>query len=257
MEYSVIVERFSEGDSKLHSMDPRFKIPITVCYIFVIALTDRLVISMGALFLAIVLLGVARLHIIQVLKSLTMLFIFIALLWVTLPLSVPGRALVHIGPLPVSEEGVLEALSISLKSLSIVLLIIALLGTTPVFTLVHAASHFKFPKKLLYLTFLSYRYIHVVQTEYGRLRDAMRVRGFRPRTNLHTYRTLGYLIGMLLIRSYERSERIYQAMLCRGFHGNFYLLDHFHLHRRDIIFTVCMTLILIFMGCVAWTGLLG
>jgi cobalt/nickel transport system permease protein len=112
------------------------------------------------------------------------------------------------------------------------------------------------PKKLLYLTFLSYRYVHVIHYEYVRLRDAMKMRGFRPGTNMHTYRTYGYLIGMLLIRSYERSERIHQAMLCRGFHGRFYLLDHFHIHRKDILFTIGMALSLIGLGLGEWTTLI-
>jgi cobalt/nickel transport system permease protein len=185
-----------------------------------------------------------------------MLFVFIALLWISLPLSIPGEVLFSVGPLHASLEGVDRALSITLKSLSIVFLVVVLLGTSTVFALVHGLSHLRLPKKLLYLTFLSYRYIHVIHHEYMRLRDAMKIRGFRPGTNLHTYRTYGYLIGMLLIRSYERSERIHQAMLCRGFHGRFYLLDHFHVHRKDILFTIGMALPLIGLGLGEWTTLI-
>ena len=53
---------------------------------------------------------------------------------------------------------------------------------------------------------------------------------------LHTYRSLGYLIGMLLVRSHERSGRIYNAMLCRGFRGHFPVISHFHFHRADIVY---------------------
>jgi cobalt/nickel transport system permease protein len=48
---------------------------------------------------------------------------------------------------------------------------------------------------------------------------------------------------MLLVRSLERSERIQAAMLCRGFHGHYYLLDHFTMTRLDWFF------VLGFMGC--------
>ena len=61
----------------------------------------------------------------------------------------------------------------------------------------------------------------------------MKMRGFRPRMNWHTYRTYGYLVGMLLVRSLERSERIVAAMKCRGFRGRFYLLDHFAFSSAD------------------------
>ncbi len=248
----MIVENFSEGDSYLHLMDPRVKLCLAFPYAFVIALADRLVVCGVALTLSLILIFTARLSLLQVLKSLKLLFYFLILLWIFLPLSIPGVEVFTIGPLSVSKEGISRALIISLKSTSIVLLIIALLATSTVFSLVHAMGHFRVPKKLLYLSFLSYRYVHVLQVEYQRLRDAMRIRGFKPKTNLHTYKTFGYLIGMLLIRSYERSERIWNAMLCRGFQGRFYLLDHFRVEARDVIFVSVMSLILLGIGWLEW-----
>jgi cobalt/nickel transport system permease protein len=121
-----------------------------------------------------------------------------------------------------------------------------------VFSLVHALSHFHLPKKLLYLFFLSYRYVHVIGVEYYRLRDAMSVRAFKPGTNMHTFKSFGYLVGMLMIRSFERSDRIYNAMLCRGFQGRFYLLHHFHVHRRDAVFLFFMAMFFIGMGFAEW-----
>ena len=52
--------------------------------------------------------------------------------------------------------------------------------------------------------------------------------------NGHSYRSLGYLVGMLLVHSFDRSERVLAAMKCRGFCGRYYLLDHFaFVPRRD------------------------
>jgi cobalt/nickel transport system permease protein len=53
----------------------------------------------------------------------------------------------------------------------------------------------------------------------------MRARGFRARSDGHTWRSLGWLMGMLLVRSLERAQRIRAAMKCRGFDGRFYLFD--------------------------------
>ena len=64
----------------------------------------------------------------------------------------------------------------------------------------------------------------------------MKIRGFQPRTNLHTYRSYAYLAAMLLVRSYDRADRVFQAMLCRGFHGVFYSLRTFSWQRRDGVF---------------------
>lgn len=249
---ALIAETFSEGDSPLHRIDPRVKLCLALTYAFLVALSESLLVSCSALALGIVLVAMAGLKAGLILKRMRMLFIFIVLLWITLPLNMPGMAVYTIGRLSVSLEGLRQALGISLKATAIVLLVIALLGTSTVFSLAHALSHFHLPKKLLYLFFLSYRYVHVIGVEYYRLRDAMRVRAFKPGTNMHAYRSYGYLIGMLLIRSFERSERIYHAMLCRGFQGRFYLLHHFHMHRRDSVFLLVMSLILIGMGLSEW-----
>jgi len=233
-------------------IDPRIKLCLALIYAFLVALSESIFVPCAALALGIVLVAVAGLKAGLILKRMRVLFVFILLLWIALPLSMPGTTVYTLGSLRISEEGVRQALSVSLKATSIVLLVVALLGTSTVFSLVHALSHFHLPKKLLYLFFLSYRYVHVIGVEYYRLRDAMSVRAFRPRTNMHTFRSFGYLIGMLLVRSFERSERIYHAMLCRGFQGRSYLLHHFHMHRRDRIFLLTMLFIFVGMGVFEW-----
>ncbi|MFW5792080.1 MAG: energy-coupling factor transporter transmembrane component T family protein, partial [Desulfohalobiaceae bacterium] len=82
-----------------------------------------------------------------------------------------------------------------------------------------------------------------IEQEYLRLRRAMKTRAFRPRTNLHTYRSYGHLLGMLFVRSFDRAERVHQAMRCRGFKGRFYSLTEFSLTSRDVVFGLaCMVL---------------
>jgi cobalt/nickel transport system permease protein len=248
----LIPETFSEGESRLHRLDPRVKLCLAAVFVLCTALSESIVVSCTALVLGAVLVAVAGLKVAQVLRRMRILLLFILLLWITLPLSTPGASLYTIGRLSVSMEGLQQALAITLKATAIILLAIALLGTSSVFSLVHALSHFHLPRKLLYLFFLSYRYVHVLGMEYSRLRDAMSVRAFRPGTNIHTFRSYGYLVGMLLVRSFERSDRIYHAMLCRGFQGRFYLLHHFHMHRSDTVFLLIMSLICIGMGIGEW-----
>ena len=71
------------------------------------------------------------------------------------------------------------------------------------------------------LLLFTVRAIDLIGREYRTLRAAMRVRAFRMRTSVHVWRSMGYLFGMLLVRSLERSERIVAAMRCRGFAGQF------------------------------------
>ena len=253
----MIVERFSEGASLLHRIDPRVKIVAAFPCAFLVALAENPWAPLFALAAAGVLGASARLSPRGVLRSGRPLLIFLVFLWIVLPLSVPGTALFSLGPLQGSREGVVQAFLISVKSLSVVLLIIALLGTSSITALMHALSHFRVPPKLLFLAFLTFRYVFVIQREYLRLRTAMKVRGFAPGTNLHTYKSYAYLIGMLLVRSFERSERVYQAMLCRGFRGEFFLLDHFVLRRRDGYFAAAMALLAAALGWLAWSPVMS
>lgn len=105
---------------------------------------------------------------------------------------------------------------------------IALLSTSSIFNLIHALHHLNFPEKLIQLFFFTYRHIYTIHSEYIKLNNAIKIRGFKPKTNLNTYKTYAYLVGMMLVRSYVRSKRVYDAMLCRGFKGKFWILDHFY-----------------------------
>jgi cobalt/nickel transport system permease protein len=175
----------------------------------------------------------ARLDFGKVMLRLAIVNGFTLFLWLFLPFTTPGETIYSIGPFTIQREGVYQALLITLKSNSIILMALALLGTSQIFTLVHAMSHLWVPDKLVHLFFFCFRYIHVINDEYHRLINAMKMRGFKPKTNMRTYRAYSYLVGMLLIRSFNRSKRILQAMRCRGFKGKFYILHHYEMKRYD------------------------
>jgi cobalt/nickel transport system permease protein len=99
---------------------------------------------------------------------------FILLLWILLPFTYPGKPIFSLGPLDASGEGIQYALSITIKSNTIILACIALLGTTPVFTLAHALRHLHLPGKLIQLLFFSYRYIHVIYLDCSRVMNVQR-----------------------------------------------------------------------------------
>jgi cobalt/nickel transport system permease protein len=53
------------------------------------------------------------------------------------------------------------------------------------------------------------------------------------RASVASYRAVGQLVGMLLVRSVDRSQRILTAMKCRGYEGRFFVLDHFRFGGHD------------------------
>ncbi|MDY6844080.1 MAG: cobalt ECF transporter T component CbiQ [Thermodesulfobacteriota bacterium] len=245
-------EEFSAGDSFIHHLDPRIKLVIAILFSTVVAVANKLVLLFAAICFPIVLISVARLSIKKVQKSLLLVNGFILFLWLLMPFTYAGETLFSLGSLHASKEGVMYCVLITLKSNTIILTCMILLATSKISALVHALRHLYIPDKLVQLFFFCYRYIHVIHIEYSRLRNAMKIRCFKPQTNIHTYKTYAYLIGLLLIKSYDRSERVYKAMLCRGFKGKFWVLDHFSLKRSDVVAGIIMVLYIIGLVFLQW-----
>ena len=174
---------------------------------------------------------------------------FMLTLVLLLPWSVPGEALVALGSYSYSREGALQALAITLKANTIVLVIISFVSTLEPITFAHALERLKTPSRLVQLYLFTVRYIAVLEEEYRQLRVAMAIRAFRPGLNRHTLRSFGYLVGMLLVRALDRSERITNAMKCRGFTGRFHTHRHFQLGRLDAVFPVGLALV---MAALLW-----
>jgi cobalt/nickel transport system permease protein len=247
-----ITEPFAYGNSFFHRLDPRVKIITAALFSVVVSLTYKLDILFVSAVSALAMLLIARLSLKKVFRRLIMVNGFILVLWLFLPFTTPGKTLFTLFGFEATIEGVDYALLITIKSNTIVIACIALLSTCSVFKLVHALHYLYVPDKLVQIFFFSYRYIHVINLEYIRLTNAMKLRCFIPRNNLHTYKSFAYLIGMLILKSYERSRRIYNAMLCRGFKRKFYILERCELHALDWLFGIIFLLFIAGLVALQW-----
>jgi len=160
-----------------------------------------------------------------VLRRLLALEGFMLVVLLLLPFTMPGRPVAEILGFAVSAEGLERAGAIALKANAVAMAVMALVGGMESVTLGRALARLGAPERLVHLFLFTVRYIEVLDREYRRLRLAMRARAFRPSTGLHCWRSIGYLFGMLMVRSLERAERIDAAMRCRGFAGRFPRLD--------------------------------
>jgi len=237
----------------IQRLDPRVKIVVIFLFSVVVAVSNRFVVLLLGLALGLSMALLARLPVKQVLVRLVPVNLFIIFLWFFLPFTLQGKPLFSVGPLVGTHEGVLYAARISIKANTIMAVLIGLVASTSLLTLGHAMHDLKIPKKLVHLFFFTYRYIYVIHKEYLRLVNAMKVRGFRPGTNMHTYRTFAYLVGMLLVRSSDRADRVHSAMLCRGFRGNLYSLSAFSLRACDVISLILMLILILALGVLEWT----
>lgn len=238
-----------EARSIMDRFDPRLR-TLAVLLIAVGAVAAEKWISLLTLSaLAVGFLVLASVSVTTAIKRCLPLFGFGVILVLILPWTVPGTPLGGGILAQTSWEGLVQALSIVLRAAIVILASLGLIGTLEIPVLGHVLAHFRVPPKLVSVFLFAVRYLQVLQDEYHRLRTAMITRGFRPGMNRHTYRTYGYLIGMLLVRSLTRSERILEAMRCRGFRGRFYLLDHFHFTHWDLLFGfICLIATGLYLG---------
>jgi len=240
------------GQTWLGRVDPRARLVAALLFSVVVVLADRFEVLVTALVATIAGLFFSGSSPRAVLRRLVPLNVLILVLIVWLPLAAEGAAAFRWGPLEFSAEGLRLAAAIALKGNTVVLAMLVLLGSLDAVALGHALSHLRVPDKLTHLLLFTVRYLDVLRRESLRLSAAMKVRGFRPRMDRHTYRSYGHLAGMLLIRSCDRSERVVAAMKCRGFRGRFYMFDHFHFSRRDLPFCVVSLLILLVLVWMEW-----
>jgi cobalt/nickel transport system permease protein len=153
-------------------------------------------------------------------------------------------------PLVQGMAGARIAALLAAKAMAVVTLALVALATAPLPTNLHAAQALRLPGTLVHVLLLSYRYLFVLADELDRLRRAIRVRGFRPRMDRHTYRTVGHVVGTLVVCGAERAEGVAHAMRCRGFDGQFRSLTAFHTATADVAFFVLVAVTA--AGIVAW-----
>jgi len=231
-----IADPIATGDSFISRIDPRIRLVSAAAITLPVAVLNTIDPAWTALAAGISFAILARLSLSNLLKRLCIINLFILFLWMFLPFSQPGETYFSIGPLNATFEGISLALLISVKSNAIVLTLMSLMGTITIQDLGPAMQQLKIPNKLCHILLFTYRYIFVIHQEYTTMRRAMLARGFKPKTNKHTYRSYAWLVGMLLVKSWDRAERVHGAMRCRGFQNRFYTLAEFTTHTKDYIF---------------------
>ena len=236
-------ERFAEGTTILHRMDAKPKIISALIFIIPAAITNSFPVAAGFLFLALLFATLSKLPLSSVLKRLVLVNTFTLFLLLTLPLTFGGEQFPLFPGFEISREGTRLALLITLKTNTILIATIALLSTSTIAALGHGLEKTGLPLRLCYLLLFTYRYIFVIEQEFGRLLRAAKMRCFVPSTTIHTYRTYGYLFGMTLVKSWDQAHRVHQAMILRGFNGRFIPLcnsGNFPLHGYTLILSVLL-----------------
>lgn len=263
--HADVFDQYHFTPSRVHELDPRIKVLITVLFILSNALLPDG--SWPAFALAWLLLLVANDH-----SGLGLGFTFkrsavaipFALVAISAIFSPHGSSLAvwDLGfiTLVPTDLGLIRFLSIMVRSWLSVQIAILLVATTQFPDLLHALEHLRLPRTLTTIIAFLFRYLFVLTNEVFRILRAREARsaglpGVKGGGTLSwRIKTTGSMAGQLFLRSYERSDRIYQAMISRGYTGHIRTLNPHHLERRDWFYLFVIIFILMIVQFVGWVS---
>jgi cobalt/nickel transport system permease protein len=183
----------------------------------------------------------ARVRPIWLARRLGVVLGLLAFFTVWLPFLDPAEPHIDVLGMSLSEPGLQRFGVLMAKTAAIVGLILSLAASAPLEELFAASHRLQMPGPIVQVVLLTYRFVHLLAEEFGRLRTALRVRAFRNRADLHSWRTIGNVSGTLLVRSSDRAERVAHAMRCRGFDGQFRTLHAFRTRWFDAALFAAMS----------------
>lgn len=244
-----IAERYERRESHLHALDARVKVVAVLGYIVAVSATAPgawLTLALLALPVA-PLVALSRLPVRLVLGR-TMLALPFLLAAVPLVFTREGTTVFTVPGVgwTASDAGFEAVGTILARSWISVALGVLLTATTPAVELVRALRSLGVPRVLASTVLLAYRYIFVIAEEAQRLMRARDARsgalpGYRAGGSVGWRgRVLGAMVGSLFLRSIERSERVYAAMLARGYDGTSRTLEPPSMRTLEVMAGACL-----------------
>jgi cobalt/nickel transport system permease protein len=249
-------DRYHESNSFLHRLDPRVKVVVTVAFILSNALLpDGAWLAFGLSWLFLLIANwLSNLGIGYTLKR-SLIALPFALIAITVLFSMPGRPLstfqIFIWKLTITDIGLLRFVSILIRSWLSVQMAILLVATARFPDIIHALEHLRVPAILTTIIGFLYRYLFVLADEVFRLMRARESRSAAApghksgRSAAWRAGVAGHMAGQLFLRSYERSDRVYNAMLARGYAGRLETINPHELRRVDYMTTALVLLVIL------------
>ena len=203
------LDRYSRLDSPVHRLPAALKLALALIFVFV---TVALPLSARGWFIGLF----ATLVAVAALSRIPWSFLLKRFLFLE-PFVLGVAVLTLFQP-----NGIRVFATIFVRSTLCLLTMMLLSNTTPFAAILRVLRRVHVPALFVTTLALMYRYLFVLVDEAERMHRARASRTFTPKTfgnhahRIHLWQMLGTVIGQLFVRSTERAERIYAAMLARG-----------------------------------------
>lgn len=241
---AIISSAYAEKKGFLQSIDARVKVAITALFLVLVTLIHQLYL-LAALYFVVFILAIASRISVAVFISRVWLFIPLFTGIVVLPaifnVIVPGEPLLVLGKIgntviTITRQGVNSALFILLRVAVSVSTVVLLLLTTRWSSILKALRIFKIPRTFVFITGMTYRYIHLLLRLVEEMQFAVKSRLIAKPRIRGAQKNVASQIGNLIRKSMDMSEKVYLSMISRGYTGEVKTLDTFSLFYRDYLF---------------------
>ena len=249
----LALEKYVYLDSYIHRWHCRPKLIAFLVLIFSFTFINQLSFLPVIVAITLVIYFTSRLPVYFLFSRLRYPGIFILAVVILLPFLTGETVIFTWGWLQVKQEGCILTLIIVTRFICIFATTLVLLATTPFLLLIKTLKSFGLSPIISDMMLLTYRYLEQFADRLDTMKKALKLKGF----NLHQYNRqqltiVGNLIGTLLVRSYEDSQRVYQAMTLRGYgQENRHLSQQFrqvippyHWMVSIIVIFLCITLVI-------------
>ena len=228
------LDRLSYRDTCVHHLAPRAKVIATMLFLItVISFPKYEIVALAPFFLfPVLLMTLGEIPVRFIVKKVIAVSPFAIFIGIFNPFLDIRTVAVILG-VPISG-GWLSFLSIILKFALTVSAALLLIATTSFPGVCHALRRLGFPALFVSQLLFLYRYLFVLMEEAMRIIRAREMRSFGSRGT--GVKVFVRLIGILFLRAVDRAERIYYAMLSRGFQGDIPDLKRSRIAFRDLGF---------------------
>lgn len=213
------LDRCSHLDSPLHNWEARMRLISLFLLIISIVIAREISQALAGLAISIILVLISGVPLSQAVAFMKWPFIFLLPLLLILPITTAGEPLSGFYLIQISRDGLYLGLLLMIRGLAAALSALVIVGTASFSVNINAMRSLGMPSPLGQIFLFTYRYVFLLYTELETMRRSLDSKGFVIGSNARTARILATAIAMLLIRSYERSEDVFNAMLSRGYEG--------------------------------------
>jgi cobalt/nickel transport system permease protein len=229
------MDTLSGMDTPVHRLDPRAKLLTTLIFIVAVISSGKYEISALLPFFLYpaVTISLGTIPFRYILRKLLIVIPFAVLIGIFNPV-IDREIMMRLGPVSVSG-GWISFFSILLKFLLTAGSVLILIACTGFNSLCMALEKIGIPRIFAVQLLFLYRYIFVLIEEASRMANARSLRSFNGKGK--GMKVFGYLLGHLLLRTVDRAQRIYLAMLCRGFNGEIKVNRRLKAGMKEVLYT--------------------